>query len=211
MLKARWVMSVALVGTLIGCAAIQQQQAAADAKACFATLEQSPEVMILLRRVPKDAADATLQQLSDPSFISQDEAAALTAYHPRAKFCQTQFVERLQTSAPTLAPIFAQSYRDQDNLLLSLIGHQMSWGEFNRRSRDLKLLYQSRFVEEQQRLTAEASARNAGLIQALATAAAISQQSSQPSSLPPGASRYPSSGSSISCIQQGAFTNCEQW
>jgi hypothetical protein len=113
-----------------------QQQAGAELKACASALYNSPEYAPLRAHWPYSVHDATLQQLSDPSLATPNEAQALLSTHPRLAACREAFIASLAQSEPALVPI-RRAFSDKlDNDLLALTQRRISWGEYIHRWRD---------------------------------------------------------------------------
>src|SRR3954463_13564054 len=109
----RWVALAVLAGTLIGCVTAQQaqqKQAVEEAKACFAALEEAPELTILGGKAPEEP---TLEQMPDPSFMTEEETTALTSFYPKINLCQKNMIAILQQISPTAAFMYATDFRNQ--------------------------------------------------------------------------------------------------
>ena len=95
---------------------------------CVGTVFNAPEAASLLAHVPFRIQDATQPQLDDPNVPTPQEAAAIRLLYPRVQNCYSQAWAQLSIYAPTVTPILAQSYRDQDPDVALLANRQMTWG-----------------------------------------------------------------------------------
>ena len=190
---------VASVG-LAGCAAQQQRALVQQTTSCLEAAYNSPEAAPIRPRTPFNPNDASLAQLGDPAVVSKPEMDAISLVYPRVQDCDRQFLARLEKLGPAFVPLFAGTYRDNDNDAVALLQRRLTWGEFNQRRRDRAIASSEKLQVAEQQLAAENQARANAMIQGLAAAAAISQ-ASQP--VQPRA-RF------TTCTQQGIFTNCIQ-
>ncbi len=186
---------------LTGCLAQREREAVQAGTSCLAVAYASPEAAPLRVHEPFNVNDATLAQLADNSLATEAEIASLSAVYPRSRVCQNEFLGQVEKFAPTLAPVFAKTYRDADDDTVALIKHKMTWGDYTKRRRDRAIEGQEALITEERRLAAEDQARAAAMIQGLAAAYAITQ-AAQPA--PPPRATF------TTCTQQGVFTNCVQ-
>lgn len=184
-----------------GCVAQQTNEMVQATKACALSVYDSPEVAPVRAKTPNDANDVTLAQLSDPAYATTVEIAAVEAANARIKPCQQAFLERLRQLAPSYVPIFVKSIRDGDDEALLLVQRKITWGEYNRRRRDLVVAGSQSLAEEDRRSAANEQARQQALTNSLIGAAAI-VEATKPV--------QPPLATFTSCTQQGAFTNCWQ-
>src|SRR5437016_14446110 len=99
MAHSRLALTMALITPILsgGCATqaqrqfqamkIGNQEHAAQYKACAVSIYNSPEYALLRPHLPTSAADATLQQLSDPSFATPSEVETIFSTHPKFQQC----------------------------------------------------------------------------------------------------------------------------
>jgi hypothetical protein len=186
---------------LTGCLAPRQLAAVQSGTSCLLATYESPEAAPLRVREPFNVNDASLAQLADQSFATEAEIASISAVHPRFQACQNEILAQVEKLAPTLAPVFAETYRDADDDTVALIQRKMSWGDFTKRRRDRAIAGREAAIAEERRLAAVDQARADALIRGLAAAYAITR-AAQPAAQPQPAF--------TTCTQQGVFTNCVQ-
>lgn len=139
--------ALAFACVLSACATAAQQKAAAiiqntklaatSLKECTAAVYHDPQYAPLLIHAPENVRNATLQQLADKHFASDDEVSLLFAIHPRLKECRDNGVDQLARTTPTLVPILTESMMQQENTLVALIRKEITWGDYLRKNRDL--------------------------------------------------------------------------
>jgi hypothetical protein len=137
---------VAFALFVCGCATQAQRQfqamttndkaASEKVAACAAAAYNSPEAAVLRPHAPLKPFDATLQQMSDPSVISDQEIDALFVTHARVQECRKAYLADISLSTPSIVPIYTAFYNRGDDDLLALIRKQLTWGEFTKRRRD---------------------------------------------------------------------------
>src|SRR5260370_30520507 len=112
--------AVALTLSLLvsGCTAQQQREMVQANIACLRSSYDSPEGASFRARQPFNVQDATLAQLADRSLATPTEAASISEIHPRLQACQKELLTRLGELLPSIAPLFARSFRDSDDDLL---------------------------------------------------------------------------------------------
>lgn len=186
---------------LSSCVVQREREAVQAGTSCLMAAYASLDAAPLRVHEPFNVNDATLAQLADNSLATTAEIASVSAVFPGLRKCQSQFLAKVETLAPTFAPIFANSYRDSDDDVIALIQRRMTWGDFTRHRRDLAITGHEALITEERRLAAEDQARAAAMIQGLAAAYAITQ-AAQPA--PPPRPIF------TTCTHQGVFTNCVQ-
>ena len=97
---------------------------------CISAIYDLPVAEPIRRHLPLSAVDATPAQLSDPTFVSPDEAAAVGAIYPRLAECQNKTLSQMSASAPALVPILARQYASIAQQLTLLKDRRISFGEF---------------------------------------------------------------------------------
>lgn len=97
---------------------------------CARTVYDAPEADVIRSKLPFDATTATAEQISDPSYVTEPEIAALNALHPRAKACRQDLLAALTPVAPAIVPVLSKSYKASDGYVASLEAGKISWGAF---------------------------------------------------------------------------------
>ncbi len=143
---ARVVRLVVISASLAGCATAAQRQyramaesnhaAAEELAACEMALYDLPEVAPLRSDLPLNVNNASLEQLSNTSFVSDVEIRIILDNHPKLQACRREFIDQISSSTPTLAPIFLAMTTKEDDDLVDLIQKKQSWGEFLRHLRE---------------------------------------------------------------------------
>src|SRR5260370_5362905 len=136
----------ALALFVCGCATQAQRQfqammtndkaASEKIAACAAAVYNSPEAGVLRSHMPLKPFDATLQQMSDPSVVNDQEIDASLVTHPRVQECRKAFLTEVSQSTPSLVPIYTAFYNRNEDDLLVMIRKQLTWGEFTKKRRD---------------------------------------------------------------------------
>ena len=183
------VIAAALAALVVGCATPAQRQYQAASTGAKAALEQfqmcatanynSPEAAPLRAHVPFKFTDATLEQLSDPSKITEQERAAVLTVHLRGQECRRTFIDAMSRAVPSMVPIFAQGYARADDNLLALLRGDEAWGEFVRQGRDNAIATTQAGQSEAQRVTAGFEAEHRAEMEQRQRTAAMWMQWSQ--------------------------------
>lgn len=98
--------------------------------ACVRSAYDAPEADSIRGKLPFNAATATDEQLSDPSYVTGPEITAINALYPRVKVCQRDALAALAPVAPAIVPVLSQSYKAGDEHVAALEGGKLSWGAF---------------------------------------------------------------------------------
>ena len=69
----------------------------------------APAADVIRAKLVLDATKATAEQLSDPSYATGPEIAALNTLHPRVKQCQQDALAALTPVAPAIVPVLSES------------------------------------------------------------------------------------------------------
>lgn len=154
--------TLALILVLGGCATQAERQfqtmradnkAAADQfNECTTAVYNDPEISVLRAHLPLKSADATLQQLSDQSYISPTEYNAVSVRHAKNKECRRVFLHYVSLSEPALVPVFISSYNKGDDALIELMQRKVTWGEYVRDGRDRAAASAAALREEHRRV-----------------------------------------------------------
>lgn len=99
--------------------------------ACVRTAYDAPQVDLIRAKLPFNTATATQEQLSDPSYATGPEIAAITALYPQVKACQRDALAALSPVVPAIVPVLSESYKAGDDHVAALERDQISWGAFN--------------------------------------------------------------------------------
>ena len=73
-------------------------QTMAEARACTASVYNSPAAAPLRPHVPLDPVNATPAQLSDPSYPTLSEISAIKAVYPQLQYCRQQAIAALSNT-----------------------------------------------------------------------------------------------------------------
>lgn len=112
------------------------QQASAELTNCTMAVYNAPETAPIRVHIPPNINDLTLQQLSDVSFATPEEAQIVLFNHPKIHACRKEFIASLTQSEPSLVPILVASYNKSDDDKIALTQRKISWGEYAHRARD---------------------------------------------------------------------------
>src|SRR5712692_3970292 len=137
------------------------QQTATQAKACVAVVHNSPEYAPLRVHLPSDSSAPTLQQLSDSTFATPTDVAAVYSTHPQMKECRRAILAGLAQSEPSVVPILIGSFNKGDDDRLAVVQRKLAWGEYVRRIRDRAVESKSQIQDAEQHIVAELKKENA--------------------------------------------------
>lgn len=128
---------------LLGCATAAQRQAVAirsntqsagqQLQACSSAVYNSVAFDPLRAKLPFAADQATLAQMTDASFASDQEIAILLSVHGQLQACRAAFLDQISQTTPSVVPIFAASATESEGSLIDLIQKKQSWGDHVRR------------------------------------------------------------------------------
>jgi hypothetical protein len=162
MMQGRHIALIACAFLLAGCATAAQRQYQAivtgnktlgdEAKACTMAAYNAPEAAPLRPHLPLDPREATLAQLSDTTFATGPEIAAIEVLYPHLKACQKAALDGLANTTPGAVPILAKAYSAADDDTILLIQRKLSWGDRVKRGRDRALATQEALQAEGQRV-----------------------------------------------------------
>lgn len=105
-------------------------------RACVDAVHNLPEYALLRPHVPPSIQSTTLDQLSDKSFATPEEAQAIFATHPSLQQCRKSFLDGVAKSEPSVVPILVASYNKADDAAIGLAQRKISWGDYTHRLRD---------------------------------------------------------------------------
>lgn len=161
---------------------------------------------LILNHVPDSPAKTTLDQLTDESLVSDEEAAAWREFHASVEKCRQQALTKMSGVVPGIASILSTSYAHGDDNLIDLLQKKITWGEYARRRRDLDSEVGGQLVAEDLR---EASgvqrAQEADAAERAQRAAALAEAFRNIQIPPPPVIRPPVM---TNCQQMGATINC---
>src|SRR4051812_30699306 len=99
------------------------------AHSCMIDLYNPPEAAPLRPHLPTNPKMATLSQLSNPSYATAPESAAIRALHPRFNACRQPMINGLYAAIPSLGQLAQQASATGDDDIVLLIQRRISWGE----------------------------------------------------------------------------------
>lgn len=196
----------------------------AQVAACAQAAYDAPDTAAIRHHAPMDLRQASLAQLSDPSFPTNAEIPLIKRWHDRILACRQQMMSALGQAMPSVVPILTRGYSAADDVVVLLIQKKLSWGDAVRRGRDGTNTMIAEAGAEQQRLQSSAAqaraaavqvqamaaqeqaARSAATTNALLDASRMFSAMGQPSRLPYGAYQLPSN--SMTCNRAGTLTTC---
>jgi hypothetical protein len=168
---SRYCLLTVLLGVLGGCATAAQREAEtikatltqtrAQVSACVAAINSDPAFADLDRHWPQaDIGQATLSQQTDPTYATPRDVELISARHDRLVPCRKANVEGYYRVAPAMASVYQEGYARSDELIIRLVKHQVSWGEYVAGARAINREESAKLLEAGQRLDAELDARN---------------------------------------------------
>jgi hypothetical protein len=136
-----------MAALLVGCATAAQRQlmatvasnraAGQEFQACVAAIYNQPELAPLRRDLAPNVRNATLEQLANQNFVSDEEIKLILANHPKLQVCRQQLVSEVSQTMPTVAPILVSMTTAEDNATIELLQRKLRWGEFVQRLREV--------------------------------------------------------------------------
>ena len=204
----------------------------AQVEACARAAYDAPDTAALRPHAPMDLRQASLAQLSDPSFPTNADIPLIKQWHDRISACRQQMMSVLAQAMPSVVPILTRALSAADDDIVLLIQKRISWGEAVRRGRDRTNTMMAEVGAEQQRLQSavaqarvvaaqaramaaqEQAARSAAAGDALLNASRMFSEMGRPSWLPYGASWLPHGAyrlpsNSMTCNRNGTVTTCD--
>jgi len=118
-------------------------QIGAELKKCVNIVASNPDIQILNDKTelknPENIVSMSLQMLNDNSFATDDEKKALLKAHTLIQPCRRKFLSELQIEIPVFVALFANMWSRVDDNTSDLLNEKISWGQFNRKGRDLAI------------------------------------------------------------------------
>lgn len=130
----RKIILIALVLSLSGCAQIQRQHAEKRLQEAYSICQSAfrmPELAPTRKQIPNDAKDATVEQLSDASYMRPDQKNAVVHREGYLSMCHDEMKGYLSQYAPGAVPIYEQEILGDKVLLAQLASGKITFGEFN--------------------------------------------------------------------------------
>lgn len=147
---------------LAGCGTAAQRQAQAIAsnnqdagqqvKSCVLAVYDSADYDPIRPHAPANVDEATLEQLSDASFATDEEVKAILLIHPKFQLCRTNYLNQIAETTPTVVPIMAATFTRQENALVSLIQRKITWGGYLTQVRGVLAEARIQLAEEGRRI-----------------------------------------------------------
>jgi hypothetical protein len=102
--------------TQVQLAAMQNAKRQVDlqSETCMSAVNADPEFVPLQRHLPANLANATLQQMTDPSYATPEEIQLLSRRRDRLLPCRNPFVAGNSRIVPAAGAEFASSYSKYD-------------------------------------------------------------------------------------------------
>jgi hypothetical protein len=123
-------------------AAVQEVKAKLQAmnsqlKACVNALRSKPQYAALVPHLSDVATGAyTMAQLTDKSLATPAESQAVVAYTDELNgSCSNQYRASAKAIVPASGPIYEHRKTLTDNLVILLVEHKISWGEYAQRNK----------------------------------------------------------------------------
>lgn len=149
---------------LAGCATAAQRQGQAIAtnsqdagqklQSCMLAVSNSADFDPIRPHGLANVNEATLEQLSDASFATDDEIKAILVTHPKFQLCRTNFLNQIAQTTPTVVPIMAATWMRQEDALVGVIQKKISWGGYLTQVRGVFAEGRAQVAEETRRVAA---------------------------------------------------------
>jgi hypothetical protein len=174
------------------------QSAAQQLQACGTEVYDSSEFEALRPRFPLQIQNATMEQMTDNTFVTDKEIKAILAVHPKLQACRQAYINQIALATPSLVPIDVEFLTANEDSLLDLIQRKITWGAYVRGVHD-------RFPEFQSKLMAEAQRINAGLNQE--NQAELARRQAATNAM----MQYYQTQQMIDSLNRPVITSCTQW
>lgn len=127
------------------------------AKACMAAVYNKDENELLRPHTPLnfDIKFASIQQLTDKSYMSEDQKSALYVVHPMMQECRMTALNDLTASVPTMVPIAEEQMAYSEENLIRLVKKQITWGQYTKNAKDWAALYSKKFRAEADKINSQ--------------------------------------------------------
>jgi hypothetical protein len=120
---------------------------------CASALYNAPESAVLRSHLSLNPAEPTRSELSDKSFPTDVELAALDRFYSNlTAVCRKDYIDETTGLLPTIAALASQEAKEADENVAMLNRRKLTWGEFTRRRRDIAIKTGRRMTAELSRL-----------------------------------------------------------
>jgi hypothetical protein len=104
MTSKQFLLAAVVLFPLTGCLAERQREAVQAGTSCLLAAYTSPDAAPLRVHEPFNTNDATLAQLADNSFATEAEIVSVSAFYPRSRVCQNEFLGQLEKLGADIYP-----------------------------------------------------------------------------------------------------------
>lgn len=114
--------------------------------ACVSAVYNSPGYAPIRAHIPLNVFSATIPQLTDARFPSNEDVRILRAEFPKLEKCKEVFLRQLDRVAPGLVPVDAATLIKSHDALMQLVNRNLSWGDYIRQKRRRGVKLRDRLV-----------------------------------------------------------------
>ncbi|WP_460255351.1 hypothetical protein [Acidiphilium sp. MT5] len=129
-------------------------------KLCADQIAQSGKYNQLAKHMPITSTHASVLQLADTSYISQQDIPLLSSYEHRVGLCERDFSSNISLVDPEIGSIASQGHQLQKNNAAIFIDGKENWGQFVERRQDISARVYQIMVQIANRDTNELNAEN---------------------------------------------------
>lgn len=102
-----------------------------EVSSCVGSVWGHQEVATISGKMARQGK-ATLGQLGDNSFATEQDVAAITKFYELMQHCRSMWTDGYMEIAPAIVPVSTESYAQADIVYVALIKREMNWGDANK-------------------------------------------------------------------------------
>lgn len=148
-------------------------------QACLDNVKFSSDYSPIRENIPDDPVTPTMEQMNDTSKATATQAKALKTTFPQIQKCRQDFLQQLNSYAPSLSPALIESWQEGDKLKLALINRKITWGHYVLSNKDVVIAAMQKMDTEWRNLATRFDQAHYAEIQQRQRAAAAMQQYNQ--------------------------------
>ncbi len=127
-----------------------------EALACRRSVASDPQYQMIAARMPLVRLYlATLAQMADTRFATDDEINALALWTHAIQTCREHLVDAVLRQTPASLAPFITSWNEQDQVFVLLVRRKLAWGEAVLRLRTVEAELFSKLTDQAVQIAAE--------------------------------------------------------
>jgi len=130
------------------------EQARPELDACFNKVQNDPRYAAVFKKMETDGPNG-LRALSDTTRPTKTETALLFQIYEDRQPCRKMLLEATGRSHPMWAAVFTEQHAVTDELWTRMANGQLTWGEFNQRSNEIRLATQQKLQQVNTAITSD--------------------------------------------------------